>query len=462
MKAAPPQAPSVLSGVLHLLVVLGVLVAIGYFLRHGGNFGQQAPRHGQMVDDHLNSTQAAEFCGRASDAGRAIPIEMVYSDDKRPWMEFATNRFSRLCPNVQVKLTALADIDAANAIFSGQVKPTVWSPTDELSLRYLEHRFSQDGAPVPFQIADRRELVQSPLVVLIWQERQRVLKRILEQEPSPEGQWMRALCPLIAREPELKGVPIEHMRPGAWGTWFAAAQGGGAASTEGEPLPTLDEIRRWGQVKIGHSIPTRDSAGLGALFLMSYDYLLPPAERARGTFEAAFASRKAALQRWLRRCEAGLDAPARNARTLTDALFDLGPALHDGVITYEHLALPYLDRVEANAGALRKLVIYYPEPMLLARHPAVLFADRPERQEVASRWLRFLVSPPMQEAAIRWGFRPVNPQVTLRGYNVEQNRFLRLRRYGVLIQPSFVEAPRISGRLVQELIAAWADVTGRN
>jgi len=180
------------------------------------------------------------------------------------------------------------------------------------------------------------------------------------------------------------------------------------------------------------------------------------------SFESALAKRKTGLGQWLRRCEAGLDAPPKTAQILTSAIFNLGPTAYDGVVTYEHLALPFLDRVDAHSNAMRKLVMLYPEPLLLAGHPAVVFDDRPERQEVARRWLRFLLSQPMQEKAIELGFRPVNPEVTLRGYDVEQNRFLRLRRYGVRIQPSWQEAPRVSGHTIQELIALWAEVTGRH
>jgi ABC-type sulfate transport system substrate-binding protein len=107
-------------------------------------------------------------------------------------------------------------------------------------------------------------------------------------------------------------------------------------------------------------------------------------------------------------------------------------------------------------------VIIYPEPMLVARHPAVLFTKNPEEQAAARRWIHFLLSKEMQEKAIDFGFRPANPDVSIRAYNVEQNRFLRLRRYGVLVQSRWVEAPRADGSLVQDLIALWGEVTGRN
>lgn len=496
-RSARRSGQCIIAGVFKILAGVGVLTAIVYFVRQGGNFGSPESKSAPLIDDHSPDEATLALCGRSTNDGHAIPFEMVYSDDKRQWIEFAADRFSRLCPNIQVKLTALPDIDAADAILSGRMSPTLWAPTDELALRYLEHRWKERGIRPPFNLAEKTELVRSPLVVLMWQDRLRVLSAILRKERSDEGIWMRAFCPRIPREPDLAGIPIEQMKPGSWSNWYSSLIAapdllkGKAVKpavlpsiSRGEPLPSLEELETWGRVKLGHAKPTRDSAGVGALFLMSYDYVLPPQERTAQAdtkepgaahtspqtreqnlvhrFESAFAKRKTGLGQWLRRCEAGLDSPPKNAQVLTSAIFSLGPEVYDGVVTYEHLALPFLDRVDVHGDALHKLVIVYSEPMLLAGHPAVVFDDRPERQEVARRWLRFLLSQPMQEKAIEWGFRPVNPAVTLSGYDVEQNRFLRLRRYGVLIQPSWQEAPRISGHTIQELMALWAEATGRN
>jgi hypothetical protein len=56
----------------------------------------------------------------------------------------------------------------------------------------------------------------------------------------------------------------------------------------------------------------------------------------------------------------------------------------------------------------------------------------------------------------------VNPSVTIRGYNVDSNLFLRLRRYGVYLQPQLTEAPRPAANQLRELINLWGESTGRN
>lgn len=502
---SPPPLPAtvLLREVAKLGLLLGGLLVLAHFFGQGGNFIRTEPPAATLADTHLGGNQGAALCGTVSLGARPLPIEMVYSEDLRRWIEPAADRFARLCPNIQVRLTALPDIEAADAILAGKVQPTIWAATDDLSLRYLEDRWSQRGDALPFVRAEQQELVHSPLVLLMWQDRLRLLSAVLRNQSSAEGRWTRSLCAGIPREAELAGLPQESLLPGRWADFSesllsvpkpprgkAGRQARATAPIRpvgDEPLPSLSEVEQWGRVKIGHTSPTRDSAGLAALYLLAYDYLQPPQALAAASppaspppdggasavvpagpaggaaeFESAFDAQRIALRRWLRRCEGGLDLPPRSARQLTASLFNVGPSLYDGVITYEHLALPYLDRVDAHAAALGRLVLLYPEPTLVARHPAVVFRGSADLRSAAERWLRFLLSKPMQEAAIDAGFRPVGTEVSLRSYESESNRFLSLRRYGVIVQPVLREAPRSRGRTAQALIELWGEVTGRN
>ena len=98
----------------------------------------------------------------------------------------------------------------------------------------------------------------------------------------------------------------------------------------------------------------------------------------------------------------------------------------------------------------------------MARNPAIIFASEPEKEDAARKWLKFLRSKEIQKQAIEFGFRPVNQEVTIRGHDVEQNQFLRLRRYGVSLDLHLVEPPRPSGRAIEELVELWQDANGRN
>ena len=468
-----------------LLCVVLAAIGLGYYLGRGGDLAETQPKRSALVHIQGLAKAQMDFCGPPAAGVGAVSFEMVYGEEMRPWMEAASDVFLRRCPNIQVKARAVPDIEAADAILAGRLKPTLWAPSDELSLHYLAHGWKQRGGEPPFRGETGTSLVESPLVLLIWQDRLRLLSALLRRERSAEGQWFRFACALIPRDPDMNGMPIEAMVPGTWLDWYApfAARLAAAPQPVGdEPLPPLEEVKSWGRVKIGHAKPTRDSAGAAALYLMAYDYVLPPAERqalereetgggsaAAATradrivrrFEKAYAENRAKLGKWLRRCDAGLDAPPPTTAALTKALFDVGPSLYDGVVTYEHLALPLLARID-RADAMRKLVILYPQPTLIARHPLVFFDARADQEAAVRRWLDFLLSVEMQEKAVEAGFRPVNPAVTIRGHNVEKNRFLRLRRYGVLLQPQWTEAPRPGGGQIRDLLNLWGEVTGRN
>lgn len=478
---APPSWWTLVREAGRLAIAIALALAFFEFFRRGGDLTDTHPHASDFVDERTLAPDQVALCGLPSTDGRPVQIEMVYSDDMRTWIEDAATDFLHRCPNLQVKTTPLPDIAAADQLAADKLHPVVWAPSDEMAARYLDHRWRQRGGPPPFDVNAGVSLAESPLVILLWQDRDRLLKALFAGDSSPEGEWMRAMCALVPRVPKLADTAPENMTPGTWHDWYAPLVGKVEQSAD-EPLASLAEVTGWGRVKLTHAKPTHDSAGSAALYLMAYDYLLPPdarkaiARTRRGQVGSA-ASTTAALGSelakalpdkmtelgaWLRRCEAGLDAPAATTSDLTTALADVGPSLYDGVVTYEHLALPLLARVDEHPDVLHKLVIHYPEPTLIARHPMIFFRASPEQTDAAQRWLKFLLSEPMQQKAIEAGFRPVSPSVTLRGYNVESNLFLRLRRYGVFVQPRLTEAPRPAANEIRELINLWGEATGRN
>lgn len=496
-------SPKLRPPLLRSLAGLGLLAGLGYFMARGGNFAKSRPDPPQLGDSTYRAHADLARCGPVRSDGRPVAIEMLYSSDKRAWVEPAADRFAQLCPNIQVKLSAMEDIAAAQALLSRAVSPAVWSPVDELSLRYLDHRQGLRPERPPLAIFAKTYLVESPLVLLIWEDRLRVLSTLLASQPSAEGQWMRTLCALIPRAPSLAGLASAAMVPGTWADWYASGLTrperprerlrerprdrpvNGSPSAGQAPPPSLAELQSWGPVKIGTMMPTRYVTGAAVLYLLALDYVLPPWARqspARNTAAAAFpapewngteeeqlarafadglAEKRPLLQTWLRRCQAGQSAAPMPESSLAESLFNLGPSQLDAVVSSEHGALPWLDRIDAHAESGRKLAVFYPKPTLVFRHPAVLLAADPERQAAAQKWLEFLRSEEMQELALTQGFRPVHPAVSVPGHDTKQNPFLRLRRYGVEPQPELQTPPDPSGRVIQELMTLWGDASGR-
>lgn len=497
---------------LHLLVLLTLIVGIALLLWVRAEIQDtQVPEFTKVLPPPPPGTPPAD-CGPRTIDGKPIVIDMLYSVEKRPWIEEAATLFARRCPNIQVRLRAIGDIAGAEAILGGEASPTVWSPNDDIVVAYLEHRRQARGQD-PLFIAETVSLLRSPLVILMWEERLRVYSEIRKRTAATSGLWSQLLCALIPADPPVDTVALEDRIPGTWSEWYdkivlaperqvirrtkpaprpaIKPRPNPAPEPPPEPelqykapFPSLDRIAGWEYVQIGHSSPTHTAAGLETLYLMAFDHLLPPDARpaadavASDDFEegpihrsehltdpllAAFTARGEPLRKWLARCEGGLEGDPESTELLTETMFHLGDELYDGVATYEHLVFPVLERLEGNAEVMENMTVVYPPVTLVNQHPARILAGAGELQVVAARlWLEFLRQEAMQRRAIELGFRPANPDVKIREYHVDSNPFLRFRRFGVQFAGPIVEPPRLGGERVNQLLELWRDATGRN
>ncbi|MDI1433124.1 substrate-binding domain-containing protein [Polyangium sorediatum] len=490
-----------------IVISSGLLALFAAFFARGGRFVIDLPKPSRLADVNVTNGVSSETCGPAPQDGHTVIVEMLYSGDKRAWIDEAATRFAKICPTIQIKATSASSVEGADAILKGEVKPTIWSPADDLVLRYFDARWREDHDRSPFDITKQVSLVRSPLMVLIWEDRLEVLGAIFEKNKNGEGQWVNSLCPGVPRDPQnLDEMALEHKVPGTWSDWYdsvvpaALPQPPAPAARRVDkrtkrayiaPFPTVDEIKRWGQVKITHPSPTRSAEGLEALYLMAYEYALPPSDRpaalqerikeafeqpakeggivrgdlAEADFARSFQERREPFQRWLERCEAGAPPPTASADVLTDAMFSLGASRYDAVVTQEHLIFGVFQQIDMHADVMTEVRVVYPQPTIVNEHPVVIFDDgqiTAEQRTAAEKWIGFLRSMEMQKLAVKRGFRPVNTELKLRNIEDTENPFLKFRRYGVELDTTFVEAPRLDGKFVAELTRAWRDATGRH
>jgi hypothetical protein len=496
-----------------LIVALGIVGVLGFQFVRGQLLLEN--RSTPMIVDVKTTTDAQlELCGPPRTDGRPVAITMLYSDDKRPWIEHALDRFSQLCPFIQVKLTAMADIASADAILSGTQEPMLWAPADDIVLEYLDARWKRANKPDKpvFDATSRVSLVQSPLVMLIWNERLQAIDAIMAQQKSEQGAWATLICPMVPAKPALQGVALVDMVPGTWGAWYDQAIPAPQPTKKPRvaprkapepkpedttpvyraPLATREQIRSWGRVKFAHASPSHSAAGLEALYLMAYDYLVPLQERTgaaavsaqdpstqtdapsglqptdinKNRFQRAFDAQKQPFASWLRRCEAGLEAPSSSAGQLTSAMIHVGESRYDAVVTYEHLTFDAFERINDFPGVLSDVRIIYPQPTIMNSHPVVFLNPSDTLTDVqklyAHKWLAYLRSEEMQRKSIEYGFRPAIPQISIRSYESDANPFMRLRRYGVRFDLDLAEPPRLDPGAIHELIQTWKDATGRN
>lgn len=513
--ATSSEQPNVWREFASMAVIVGLLGAVAYaFVRD-----QLQMHHAEtplIVDVKTTTSEQEAFCGPNTRDGRPTPISMLYSDDKQPWIEETAQVFSKLCPNIQVKLTPMDDVSSADAILAGNEKPTLWAPADNLIVEYLDARWQKERSSDPrmFEEKGRLSIAASPLVLLIWRDRAQVLNRIDSSRTSTHGPWVTANCAQVPVDANLDGVVLSDMVPGTWIDWYNPLSPASVAvqtnktkkqnepkaddvevqdprSVYRAPFPSLERIRSWGRVKFVHTSPTRSAVGLESIYLMAYDYVLPlathsdevkkfhrdvlgdpskrgqilPLDMQKSEFTSGLQAKREQLLKWMRRCEAGLDPAPKSPRLLTDSFFHVGASRYDAVVTYEHLVFDIFKQIDEHGGAVTPMEVVYPSPTLMNQHPVLMRREselQPEQKRAAEKWVAYLRSEDAQKRAINRGLRPANSLISIRDYDSEDNPFLKYRRYGVDFESPIVEPPRLDEAAIADLVRLWQDATGRN
>lgn len=391
------------------LAILGLFLLAGgllVYLNHGRAAGAAEGRAG--------ATAPTTSSGAAGPAPGATTISLLYSSEKEEWLREAVGDFQRAHPEVRVELESMGSFDAVRALLAGERRPTLWSPADSLALNLfaaqwqLAHNadpFVRDGGRWP------RSMLLTPLVFAIWESRARVLLGT-----DRELRWQRLRDAVAARE-----------------GWRALG---------GDP--------GWAFVKFGHTDPARSNAGLGALVLMAYGYY--DRQNALGVADVTAQP----FQDFVRALEAGRqgqDYGAASSNGFMQNVVRQGPSLYDVAVTYEALAIADIPRAQGRWEPLR---VYYPNINLWSDHPLCLFRSEwvaPAQAAAANALADYLMSPPVQRAALRRGFRPGNLDVPVLTTEPE-NPFNRFRDLGIRADIPRVAQPP-DGAVLQALLQTF-------
>lgn len=390
-----------------------VLVILGFLLAVGGVF--YLSRHGNTSSD----TQSGGSTGPSRPFVPVTEISFLYSTEKKEWVEAAAAVFQQENPSVKVTLVGRGSLEAAQGILEGREKPTVWSPADTAVLRMLESDWDTERTRGPLFARDGEEapqpLVITPLVFVVWQDRAEVLLK------ANAGQ----------------GV-----------SWRVIHQA--VASDQG--WPAVGGKSEWGFVKLGHTDPTRSNSGLQALLLATLEYY----HKRSGLTVGDLLDPK--YQEWIRQLEKGVSKFEPSSGVFMTDMVRFGPSRYDVAVVYENLAISQIANAQERWGALK---VYYPPLTLWSDHPAaVLQAEwvTEAQKEAARKWVKFLRSRPMQEQALKFGFRPADPSVPIKTADAS-NPFTRLGDHGILVEvPPVAEVPQ--GPVVRNLLAMWTRVVG--
>jgi ABC-type Fe3+ transport system substrate-binding protein len=347
-----------------------------------------------------------------------VRLSLLFGTEKEKWLRAAVEAYTKAHPDVAIEMKGLGTIDSVRAIADGREKPVIWSPADESALNLLDTEWqTQNGKGLVDRAEDLspQPLVLTPLVMIVWDERAKVLTNAAKGDPT-DWQMLHSL----ATNP----------------------QGWVALGAPGE----------WGFVKPGHTAPNSSNSGLQTLILMTYGYHhkrsgLTPTDVLNDGF-----------QKWLRELETAVGKFGESSGTYMREMILYGPSKYDLIWNYESVAISEMASAQGRWG---NLAVYYPKPTLWSNHPfAVLKADWVSAdQRTAARELRdFLLTPEIQTRALEYGFRPANPEVKVVTSD-PANPWNRLKDFGVRVDvPAVAEAP--SGEVTRLLLETWRRVVG--
>ncbi len=341
-----------------------------------------------------------------------ITITIWYSTEKREWLEAAKQRFeaAKLTYNgrpIQVQLKGLGSPEIAQRVASqdwrGEMPPTAVSPASDMWLSMFNVPVAVAGAEAP------QPLVISPLVVVGWEDRAKVL-----WPNGPKDFW--------------HDLHDAFVNEGGW-----KALGGNES---------------WGPVKFGHTSPLTSNSGAQTLILLAYAFHNKSSGLASANVnEPAFAQ-------WLAEIEGGVASFGDSTGTFMNDIVTKGPSQYDFGVVYENLALQSMDAAKQRQG--QSLRIFYPPATLFSDHPfAVLDGAwaKPEERAAAIVFRDFLRSNAIQQLALQYGFRPADPNVAITSDD-SSNPFKKYAPNGVQVAiAQQVEAP--PAEVVNSLLELW-------
>lgn len=394
------------------LVIIGVFVLLAAGVAwYAISKGKEATSNGSGSGDSSGGQTAG--LSQKPRSGVKATIKVLYSTEKKAWLEEAVLAFEKEHPEIDVVLDGKGSLDAVRSILDGKDQPTVWSPADNAALELLASDwFQKEHKPLYPDTGDAapQPLVLTPLVFVAWEE----YANVLTEKDSKPMTWRR-LHDVLSKAEGWKAI-------------------GGPAE--------------WGVIRLGHTDPTASNSGLQALILMAYEYHGKTAGLAVGdVLDGKF-------QEFVKTVEKGVPKFGDSTGTFMTDMIRYGPSKYQIVISYENLAIEQLANAQGRWGNLK---VYYPQYTLWSSHPAALLDASwvtPEQKEAGRLLIEFLRGPDMQRRALAYGFRPADPSVPILTEGAE-NPFTAARAYGVKVDlPSAIDPP--PGPVISNLMEMWS------
>jgi ABC-type Fe3+ transport system substrate-binding protein len=332
-----------------------------------------------------------------------VTIELVYSSEKERWLAPAVKRWQETNPTVngrpiQVVLKSEGSQAMVTGLKAGALKPTAISPASTLQITQI------NAATVDAKTnlaADAQPLVYTPLVIVGFKD-------------SPADQ-LTADAMLWTRIHDLTVEPDRSKK-----------------------------------LLFGQTSPELSHSGLQTWILMAYSYH----NKTRGLSAADINDPK--FQAWIETYARNVEKFDNSTTSFITTMIQFGRSRFNAGTVYESTAI---ENIRAAQARFSDLSVIYPPDNQWSDHPfAILDASwvTPEQRDAARQLRDFLLAKPQQEAAVRSGFRPSDPDVAINGAG---SPFVDFAQYGIKTEiKSLVEDPQ--AEVTQALLDTWNRLKG--
>jgi Ca-activated chloride channel family protein len=299
-----------------------------------------------------------------------LEITFTYGSEKKAWIEEVTTTFNgqknaiKSGKRFYVTAIPLGSGDCIDELIKGSRQADITSPASAafIKLGNAESRV-KTGQDL---IGETQNLVLSPVVIAIWKP----MAEAIGWGKKPVG-WSDILA--LAKDPR---------------GWAAV----------GQP--------QWGPFRFGHTHPESSNSGLISLMAEAY----AGAGKVRGLTLDDLA--RPEVGDYIGGIEQSVVHYGSSTGFFGDKLIANGPLYLSAAVLYESVVINSYSK-----SPVEPLVAVYPkEGTFWSDHP-VGIVQRPwvttERQEASKAYIDYLLSRPVQEKALKYGFRPSLPEVPL-------------------------------------------------
>lgn len=381
------------AGIAVILLFVGACLAGAWWL-----FAKRSPTAG---GDPIATTTPGLQAG-----GKTVTVGVAYGSEKRKWFEWAADAFAQTPDGqgITIDLKPMGSLEGGQAILRGDTSIHLWSPASSQALAGFKTDWEVRQSGEPFLMNE--SLALTPMAFVWWKDR------------------------LEAFQAKYKTVSFKTIGQ-------ALDEKTGWAGIAGKP--------EWGLFKFAHTHPAQSNSGQTTLVGYAYEYY----GINRGLTLAQVLDPQ--FQGWMQHFAVSVTGLSNSTGTLMKELVLKGPSAYDCIFVYESAAIDYLKSAEGRWGELR---IVYPQQNLWNEHPAVVLNapwSSAAQRAGAKAFVKFLLSEPAQQMALKHGLRPANPDVAVL---TPDSPFTQFQRYGLRNDlGSTGEAP--SPEVVLNLVQSW-------